>query len=126
MLRYSSSFLDRLEEVGIVKWQDALAYGLTGPIARASGVDRDLRKLFPYAAYQSVDFAVPVEEEGDGYARLRVLFQECTQSAAIIRTVLSALPEGPVSAADFAYRSGAALGAVEAPLGAAFHWLRIG
>jgi formate hydrogenlyase subunit 5 len=125
MLRYSSSFLDRLEEVGIVQRQDALALGLSGPIARASGVERDLRKLFPYAGYKAVDFKVPVEEEGDGYARLRVLFQECAQSAAIIRAILSALPVGPVCTADLDLRPGAALSAVEAPLGAAFHWVRI-
>jgi formate hydrogenlyase subunit 5 len=125
MLRYSSSFLDRLEEVGIVQRQDALALGLSGPIARASGVERDLRKLFPYAGYEAVDFKVPVEEEGDGYARLRVLFQECAQSAAIIRAILPALPAGLVCTADLDLKPGAALSAVEAPLGAAFHWVRI-
>jgi formate hydrogenlyase subunit 5 len=125
MLRYSSSFLDRLEEVGIVRAEDALSYGLVGPIARASGVESDLRKLFPYAAYQSVDFAVPVEEEGDGYARLRVLFREAEQCVAMIRQILFALPEGPVCVTNFDWRAGAALSAVEAPLGAAFHWLRI-
>jgi len=126
MLRYSSSFLDRLEEVGIVSRQDALVLGLSGPAARASGVKRDLRKLFPYAAYDLPGFTIPVEEEGDGYARLRVLFQECAQSAAIIREILAILPEGPVCAADCNLKPGAALGAVEAPQGAAFHWLRIG
>jgi len=125
MLRYSSSFLDRLEEVGIVATEHALSYGLVGPVARASGVERDLRKLFPYAAYESVDFAVPLEQEGDGYARLRVLFREAEQSVAIIRHLLFALPEGPLGVSSFDWRAGAALGAVEAPVGAAFHWLRI-
>jgi formate hydrogenlyase subunit 5 len=125
MLRYSSSFLDRLEEVGIVARGDALSYGLVGPIARASGVTLDIRKLFPYAAYDSVDFSVPVEDEGDGYARLRVLFNEAAQSAAIIRKVLSSLPQGPVRLDQVELRAGAALAAVEAPLGAAFHWLRL-
>jgi formate hydrogenlyase subunit 5 len=125
MLRYSSSFLDRLEEVGIIKTDDARSYGLVGPIARAAGVECDIRKVFPYAAYESVDFSVPVEQEGDGYARLRVLFSEAEQSVSIIRQALSALPEGPVCVANIAWRAGAALSAVEAPLGAAFHWLRI-
>jgi formate hydrogenlyase subunit 5 len=88
-------------------------------------VESDLRKLFPYAAYQSVDFAVPVEEAGDGYARLRVLFREAEQCVAMIRQILFALPEGPVCVTNFDWRAGAALSAVEAPLGAAFHWLRI-
>ena len=56
MLRYSSSFLDRLEEVGIITTENAVAYGLVGPIARASGLARDIRKLFPYAAYATCEF----------------------------------------------------------------------
>ncbi len=125
MLRYSSSFLDRLEEVGIVAESYARSYGLVGPIARASGVARDVRKLFPYAAYDSVEFSVSLEHEGDGYARLRVLFEEAAQSAAIIRRVLSLPPAGPVGVGHVPLRAGAALAAVEAPMGAAFHWLRL-
>ncbi len=124
MLRFSSSFLDRLEEVGMVARAPAQDYGLVGPIARASGIDRDLRKLFPYAAYGGVGFEVPTEAEGDGYARLRVLFREAGQSVLIIRELVAALPTGPV-AAPIELRAGAALGAVEAPLGATFHWLRL-
>jgi len=125
MLRYSSSFLDRLEEVGFVAADRARSYGLVGPIARASGIGRDMRKVSPYAAYTFVNFSVPVEHEGDGYARLRVLFAEAEQSVAIIRSAVSALPEGPICADDLRLCAGAALGAVEAPLGAAFHWLRL-
>jgi Ni,Fe-hydrogenase III large subunit len=114
MLRYSSSFLDRLEEVGIITPQHAASYGLVGPIARASGVARDIRKIFPYAAYESVAFAVSVETQGDGYARLRVFFQEAEQSAAIIGHIASMLPGGPVLIDGPQWRAGAALGAVEA------------
>jgi formate hydrogenlyase subunit 5 len=125
MLRYSSSFLDRLEEVGIVTPDRAISYGLVGPIARASGVARDMRKVSPYAKYADIDFAMPVEQEGDGYARLRILFRETEQSATIIRDLLLSPPQGEVSARHVETRSGAALAAVEAPLGAAFHWLRL-
>jgi formate hydrogenlyase subunit 5 len=125
MLRYSSSFLDRLEEVGIVSHDNALAYGLVGPIARAAGISGDIRKLFPYAAYGSLHFVVPVEQEGDGYARLRVLFHEVEQSAAMIRHLLSEMPDGPVAASPVRWRAGATLSAVEAPQGAAFHWVRL-
>ncbi|HEV2335707.1 MAG TPA: NADH-quinone oxidoreductase subunit C [Stellaceae bacterium] len=125
MLRYSSSFLDRLEEVGIVTLNQAIAYGLVGPIARASGRPGDIRKAFPYAAYDSVDFAVPTEPQGDGYARLRVLFGEAEQSASIIGQILAALPEGEVCSPPTQWRQGSALSAVEAPSGAAFHWLRL-
>jgi formate hydrogenlyase subunit 5 len=125
MLRYSSSFLDRLEEVGIVGPQDAISYGLVGPIARASGVARDIRKLCPYAGYKTVDFTVPTESEGDGYARLRVLFREAEQAVSIIRQALFALPDGAICSEHAEWCVGAALSAVEAPLGAAFHWLRL-
>jgi formate hydrogenlyase subunit 5 len=125
MLRFSSSFLDRLEEVGMVARESALHYGLVGPIARASGISRDLRKLSPYAAYGEVDFEVPGEVEGDGYARLRVLFREAEQAVAIIGQIAATLPRGPVKATT-GWQAGAALGAVEAPLGAAFHWVRLG
>jgi formate hydrogenlyase subunit 5 len=125
MLRYSSSFLDRLEEVGVVSTEKAIAYGLVGPVARASDVSRDLRKLFPYADYGSAHFVVPVEPEGDGYARLRVFFLEAEESAALARHFLLSLPGGPVCADRVAWRAGAALSAVEAPAGAAFHWVRL-
>jgi Ni,Fe-hydrogenase III large subunit/Ni,Fe-hydrogenase III component G len=125
MLRYSSSFLDRLEEVGVLSAEAAVSYGAVGPIARASGVDRDLRKLRPYAAYETVDFTVPVEQEGDGYARLRVFFREAEQSASIIGQILPRLPGGEIHAGHFDRRGGAALAALEAPSGAAFHWVRL-
>jgi formate hydrogenlyase subunit 5 len=125
MLRYSSSFLDRLEEVGLISMEVAICYGLVGPIARASGIRRDLRKLRPYAAYDSIDFAVPVEREGDGYARLRLFFHEAEQSAAIVRHLVKALPPGAIRAMPADHRAGAALAAVEAPSGAAFHWVRL-
>jgi formate hydrogenlyase subunit 5 len=125
MLRYSSSFLDRLEEVGIVSRDNALAYGLVGPIARAAGISSDIRKLFPYAAYESLHFVTPVEQEGDGYARLRVFFHEAEQSAAIIRHLLPELPDGSVSIPLTPGHAGAALSTVEASQGAAFHWVRL-
>jgi formate hydrogenlyase subunit 5 len=125
MLRYSSSFLDRLEEVGIVSNEKAESYGLVGPIARAAGVARDIRKLLPYAAYDSAHFVVPSEQEGDGYARLRVFFHEAEQSAALMRHFLLSLPNGPICAAQVPARPGTALAAVEAPQGAAFHWVHL-
>jgi len=126
MLRFSSSFLDRLEEVGTISRESAVSYGMVGPIARASGIARDLRKVLPYAGYEAVDFTVPTEQEGDGYARLRVLFGEVAQSARIIRQAASSLPPGPVISQLPTLTSGSALGWVEAPRGAAFQWVRLG
>jgi formate hydrogenlyase subunit 5 len=124
MLRTSSSFLDRLEEVGIVSQCDAHTYGLVGPVARASGIARDLRKARPYSGYESLTFDVPTEQEGDGYARLRVLFAEARQAVKIMEQAAAALTEGPVFT-EALPGPGAALGWTEAPRGAAFHWLRI-
>jgi Ni,Fe-hydrogenase III large subunit len=73
-----------------------------------------------------VEFIIPWEQEGDGYARLRVLFSEAEQSANIIRQVASSLPSGPTICPPFEVTPGAALGWVEAPKGATFHWVRTG
>ncbi len=121
----TSSFLDRLEEVGIMTEAEARAFGLVGPIARASAVSRDLRAIQPYGAYRDYVFEVPREAEGDGYARLRVLFAEARQSLRLMIQALDRLATGPVRSADAAPIAGAALGWTEAPLGAAFHWVRV-
>jgi len=123
-LRVSSSFLDRLEEVGIVPERTAMVYGLLGPIARASGVVRDLRRAQPYLGYENFQFDVPGEQEGDGYARLRILFAETRQSVRIMEQAVAALQSGSVRE-PFQLRAGAALGWVEAPRGGAFHWVRL-
>jgi len=123
-LRVSSSFLDRLEEVGIVPQRTAWAYGLLGPIARASGIVRDLRRAQPYLGYENFQFDVPREEEGDGYARLRILFAEARQSVRILEQAVAALRSGIVHE-PLQFRAGAALGWVEAPRGGAFHWVRL-
>jgi Ni,Fe-hydrogenase III large subunit/Ni,Fe-hydrogenase III component G len=125
MLSVSSSFLDRLEEVGNVSAADARAFGLVGPVARASGVSRDLRKAHPYSGYDKVAFEVPYESEGDGYARLRLFFGEAQQSARILQAVANELPGGAVQVPEARFRSGGALGWVEAPRGAALHWIRL-
>jgi formate hydrogenlyase subunit 5 len=123
-LRVSSSFLDRLEEVGIVPQRTAWVYGLLGPIARASGIVRDLRRAQPYLGYEHFQFDVPVEQEGDGYARLRILFAEARQSVRIMEQVVDAMETGRVRE-PLQPRAGAALGWVEAPRGGAFHWVRL-
>jgi formate hydrogenlyase subunit 5 len=122
-LRVSSSFLDRLEEVGFIALRDATAFGLLGPVARASGLVHDLRRARPYSGYENFVFDVPSEEEGDGYARLRVLFAEARQSVRIMEQVVDALPTGAICERPHV-RVGAALGWAEAPRGGTFHWVR--
>lgn len=124
MLRLSSSFLDRIEEVGVIAEADARDHGLVGPIARASGIACDLRSAQPYGAYDRFSFFPAREHEGDGYARLRVLFAEARQSVRLMEQAVAALTPGS-ALAPFTLRAGAALGWVEAPRGAAFHWVRL-
>jgi len=123
-LRVSSSFLDRLEEVGFIALRDANAYGLLGPVARASGFVRDLRRAQPYSGYENFDFDVPSEQEGDGYARLRILFAEARQSVRIMEQAVAELQSGAIHE-PLQLRAGSALGWVEAPRGATFHWVRL-
>ena len=124
-LHYSSSFLDRLEDVGVVSGENARDLNLVGPIGRASGQYCDLRKACPYTGYERLSFDVPCETEGDGYARLRILFAEATQSVKLMDQAIRALESGKVRVPCDDGCPGAALGWTEAPRGATLHWVRI-
>jgi formate hydrogenlyase subunit 5 len=124
-LRYSSSFLDRLEDVGAISPENARDLDLVGPVGRASGVARDLRKACPYASYSEYQFDVPREKEGDGYARLRVLFAEAQQSARLIHQALESIEGGDVWTQIDTPASTVAFGWAEAPIGAALHGVRL-
>jgi formate hydrogenlyase subunit 5 len=124
-LHFTSSFLDRLENVGVVDGDKARDLNFVGPVGRASGCCHDLRRECPYGGYEEYEFEVPRETEGDGYARLRVLFQEGYQSARLIHQAVERLQPGPVIAPCEPPPSGAALGWAEAPIGAALHWVRL-
>lgn len=126
LLFASSSHRDRLEATGILLPQDAQAYCAVGPIGRASGVDRDLRRDHPYAAYTSVDFAVPVVQTGDALARARIRLEEAIESLRIIEQVLERLPVGSVRVPlPSLPPGGSALGWAESPRGEAIHWLLV-
>ena len=88
-------FVDRCENVGILTREDAIAMGITGPILRAAGVPRDLRRDRPYLVYDRLDFNVVTLNEGDALARFYVRIGEMKESAAILRQALAALPAGP-------------------------------
>ena len=124
-LRYSSSFLDRLEDVGVVDVKSARYLNLVGPIGRASAQHCDLRGACPYSGYEGYVFDIPYETEGDGYARLRVLFAEATQSVRLIHQAIDALKPGAICAPCEGTYPGAALGWAEAPRGAALHWVSL-
>jgi Ni,Fe-hydrogenase III large subunit len=125
LLINTSSFLDRIEEVGIVTGHQARNHGLVGPVARGSGCSNDIRKLQPYCAYDKFEFVAPEEQEGDGYARLRIFFTEAKQSAHIMEQAGGALVGGPVFSPCNIVPGVAAAG-VEAPRGASWHWVSIG
>jgi NADH-quinone oxidoreductase subunit D len=100
-------FIDRTVGIGVFSKQDAIDWSLTGPMARASGVLRDLRKDAPYLCYKdnwdgqgakAVDFKVPIAHEGDAYARFRVRCEEIKQSLHILKQLVDHIPEGPVDA----------------------------
>lgn len=124
-LHFTSSFLDRLEDVGIVDPDKARDLNFVGPVGRASGRCHDLRRECPYGSYDEYEFEIPREIEGDGYARFRVLFGEAYQSAKLIHQAIERLQPGPVIARCQMPPSGAALGWAEAPIGAALHWVRL-
>lgn len=123
-LARSSSFLDRIEEMGTLTPELADTYGVVGPVARASGQTLDLRTALPYGDYARTPPGIPGENEGDGYARLRVWLAEAAISAQLIAHTLSELPDGPI-VTDCPPAPGGALGWVEAPSGGTFHWLRL-
>ncbi len=123
-LRFSSSFLDRLEGVGVISFQNARDQGLVGPLARASGTSGDLRKAQPYCGYEQVQYDEVAESEGDGFARLRVLYREAEQAVRIMAPIPAQLEAGDVLA-RVTPQAGAALGWAEAPRGATFHWVRL-
>jgi NADH-quinone oxidoreductase subunit D len=91
-------FLARTQGVGYLDQQQAVAYGLTGPVARDSGIDWDLRVNRPSMAYLEVPVQVQVRQEGDCYARNAVRLQEIRESIRLCRVAIDQLPAGPISA----------------------------
>lgn len=105
LLNRNRIFIDRTRGVGVLTKDQAVAWSVTGPIARASGVRRDLRKDAPYLCYaenwdgqgaKAVEFGVPVAEEGDCYARFLVRIEEVKQAIRIIEQLIDAIPGGPI------------------------------
>jgi NADH-quinone oxidoreductase subunit D len=96
LLTRNRIFVDRLTDVGILTAEDALDYSVTGPMARASGINYDVRKAFPYSVYDRMEFEVPLGERGDNYDRYLVRMEEMRQSIRIIRQAVRDMPGGPV------------------------------
>ncbi|MGV1099990.1 NADH-quinone oxidoreductase subunit D [Thiovibrio sp. JS02] len=91
--------MKRLQEIGPISEEMCRKYGATGPVARGSGINFDVRKHEPYSIYPELSFDVPVYTEGDSMARYMVRMDEIEQSMRIVEQALDKLPEGPVMAA---------------------------
>jgi len=105
LLNRNRIFCDRLHNVGVINREEAIAWSLSGPVARASGVKRDLRKDEPYLCFEdnwdgqgaeAVAFSVPVSDDGDCLSRYLVRLEEMRQSARIIDQLIDKLPTGPI------------------------------
>jgi NADH-quinone oxidoreductase subunit D len=100
LLSRNRIFVDRTKDVGVITREDAIAYGLSGPNLRGSGVDHDLRKKQPYLGYEQYDFDIPLGSAGDCYDRYLVRVEEMRQSVSILNQALAKLPTGPITVSD--------------------------
>ena len=100
LLTYNQIWIERARGVGVIPTAEAIAWGLSGPVLRGSGVERDVRKDEPYAAYEEFDFEVVVGEAGDVYDRYLVRLEEMVQSGRIVEQALRQMPDGPCCLED--------------------------
>lgn len=100
LLTKNTIWLKRTQGVGRLTAKEALSYGVTGPVLRASGVSYDVRKAAPYCGYENYEFEIPVGSEGDVYDRYLVRIEEMRQSVRILDQALKAFPDGPVDVDD--------------------------
>jgi NADH-quinone oxidoreductase subunit D len=101
LLSRNPIWLERNVDVGVLPADVGLSFGVTGPILRAAGVDKDVRRDEPYCGYETYEFDVPLREAGDCYARFEVRIEEMKQSLRIVEQALDRLREpGPVMVED--------------------------
>ena len=100
LLTRNRIFRDRMDGIGIITKEDALAYGVTGPVGRSTGLAYDVRKDHPYLVYDRFDFDVPVGSVGDNFDRYAVRVEEMLQSMRILDQALAQIPDGPVMLPD--------------------------
>jgi NADH-quinone oxidoreductase subunit D len=100
LLTRNEIYLKRTQGVGVITGDDAIAYGLVGPIARSAGVDYDVRKYFPYLGYETYDFTVPIQTTGDVYGRYQVRIAEMRESVKLCRQALERITPAGAFAID--------------------------
>jgi len=119
------TLINRLSGVGTLSREDCLTLDAVGPTARASGVDRDVRRDDPYAAYGELTFDVITDGHCDVYGRTLVRVKELLQSCRMIREIIGKLPEGPISVkAPRRIPAGEAISRYEAPRGEDMHYVK--
>jgi len=114
----------RLKGVGILKKEDAVKFAVTGPTARGSDVDIDVRHDDPYAAYSALDWKVISQPEGDVFAKAVVRLLEVLEAVKMTREAVQKLPKGPVAVEVKEIPPGEGCGHAEAPRGETFHYVR--
>ncbi len=120
-LSRTAGYLDRLIDTGVLNRRIAFDQGATGPVERASGLDRDLRRDHPYAAYGAVEFAIPLRERGDANARAEVRAEEIDVSMALIARLLADIRHGALCSSCTPLPSVEGLGWCESPRGALYY-----
>lgn len=100
LLSRNRIFMDRMCGVAAITAAEAISYGLTGPLLRACGVSYDVRKRFPYSAYDEFEFEIPLGSAGDNYDRFMVRLQEIEQSLRICEQAAARMPAGPKNVGD--------------------------
>jgi NADH dehydrogenase I D subunit len=103
LLTHNIIFQKRTREVGYLSLDDAIEWGITGPVLRGSGLNWDVRKNMPYSGYENFTFDVPYFSEGDSYARYRVRVEEMRQSLRIIEQAAAGMPAGRYITDDYRY-----------------------
>jgi NADH-quinone oxidoreductase subunit D len=100
LLTRNKIFRDRMDGVGVIAKADVAGWGLTGPVARSTGVGYDVRKDHPYLVYDRLDFDVPVGSTGDNFDRFACRMEEILQSMRILEQALAKIPDGPIIVDD--------------------------
>jgi len=120
-----TTLLKRLSSVGMLSKEDTLNLGAVGPTARASGIERDVRKDDPYAAYNELEFKVITDDHCDVYGRTVVRLKELMESFGIVRQIMEKIPAGPIAVkAPRKVPAGEAVSRYEAPRGEDLHYVR--
>ncbi|MEO1815998.1 MAG: NADH-quinone oxidoreductase subunit C [Acetobacterium sp.] len=127
IIKTNSLFIDRVENTGILSARIAADLNAVGPPARAIGIEWDVRKSFPYSAYNQLSFAIPAHHNGDVNCRMNVKIEECYQAIDLMLAAIDSMPAGRIrepipTVAPYQF----AFGMTEAPRGENIHWVMTG